>query len=272
MEDLPAITLEMYATLQPGKKYTKPLTYLFKIRQGRRESLWDFTSRFTKESIQVEVVEDQKPPRKEVSPKNNQNKEQIQNIPIGEIVVVHGGLGVGGDSNRARKAHLRKLLSEEPVEVNLVERPSKLEIEMGWLRPVKSTLMGFSRKPILPKGRIALIVTVRPEGNLVTCMVYFLVVDRLAAYNLIVGRSLLNQIGAVVPIYHLKMKFPMGESIAEVRGSQKTTRECYNCTLKNSKDTPIEIYSGESVDVRDEDKLVQGEPVEDFVEAELDLG
>ncbi|KAH7845095.1 hypothetical protein Vadar_016210 [Vaccinium darrowii] len=42
-----------------GKKYSKPLTYLFTIRQGRRESLWDFTSRFTKESMQVEVVEDQ---------------------------------------------------------------------------------------------------------------------------------------------------------------------------------------------------------------------
>ncbi|KAH7844452.1 hypothetical protein Vadar_028123 [Vaccinium darrowii] len=41
------------------QKYSKPSTYLFSIRQGKHESLREYTSRFTKESMQVEAVEDQ---------------------------------------------------------------------------------------------------------------------------------------------------------------------------------------------------------------------
>ncbi|KAH7845091.1 hypothetical protein Vadar_013397 [Vaccinium darrowii] len=73
-------------------------------------------------------VKNQKPPRKQERPKNDQNKEQIQNIPIGEIVVVHGGPGVVGDSNRARKAHLRKLRSEEPAEVRKSRRGESVDV------------------------------------------------------------------------------------------------------------------------------------------------
>ncbi|KAH7862285.1 hypothetical protein Vadar_002496 [Vaccinium darrowii] len=42
-----------------GQKYSKPLTCLFSIRQGRHETLRDYTTRFTKESLQVEAMEDQ---------------------------------------------------------------------------------------------------------------------------------------------------------------------------------------------------------------------
>ncbi|KAH7864176.1 hypothetical protein Vadar_026630 [Vaccinium darrowii] len=221
-----------------------------------------------------QFVKNQKPPRKDERPKNNQNKDQIQNTPIGEIVVIHGEPGVGGDSNRSRKAHLRKLCQMKPDEVNLVERPSKLAklgrppivfsekdeegisyphddpllgIDEQRLRQVKSNLHGFSGKPIPPKGRIALPITIGPEGNSITCMVDFLVVNSLAAYNLIIERPLLNQIGAVVSTYHLKMKFPVGEAIAEVKG-------------------------GKTVDMRDEEKLIHREPAEELVEAEQEPG
>lgn len=276
-------------------------------------------------------VKNQKPPRRDEHPRNNQNKDQIRNTPIGEMAVIHGGPDAGGDSNRPRKAHLRKLGQKKPDEVNLVERPSKLAklgrppiifseedeegisyphddplvismvvanyrikrvlvdtgastdimyyssflqlgIDEKRLRQVKSNLYGFSGKPIPPKGRIALPVTIGPEGNSITCMVDFLVVDSPATYNLIIGRPLLNQIGAVISTYHLKMKFPVGEAIAEVKGGKKTARECYNITSKNSRDNPIEIYLGETVDMRDDEKLIHGEPVEELIEAELEPG
>ncbi|KAH7842900.1 hypothetical protein Vadar_010305 [Vaccinium darrowii] len=41
-----------------GQKYSKPSTYLFTVKQGMNESLRDYTNRFTKESMQVEAVED----------------------------------------------------------------------------------------------------------------------------------------------------------------------------------------------------------------------
>lgn len=34
-----------------GQKYNKPSTYLFSIKQGKNESLQDYTSKFTKESM-----------------------------------------------------------------------------------------------------------------------------------------------------------------------------------------------------------------------------
>lgn len=148
----------------------------------------------------------------------------------------------------------------------------QLNIEMSILRPVKSTLMGFSRQPIQHKGRIALPVTIGAKRNSVTHMVDFMVVDMALAYYLIIGRSILNKIGSVVCTYHLKMKFLIGEGVEKVRGSQQAARECYNRTLKSSKETPIEIYAVDNVDVWDEDKLVQGEPVEDLIKVELELG
>lgn len=42
-----------------GQKYSKPSTCLFSVRQGRRETLRDYTTRFTKESMQVKAMEDQ---------------------------------------------------------------------------------------------------------------------------------------------------------------------------------------------------------------------
>ncbi|KAH7846136.1 hypothetical protein Vadar_010382 [Vaccinium darrowii] len=41
------------------QKYSKPSTCLFSIRQDRHETLRDYTARFTKESMQVEPMEDQ---------------------------------------------------------------------------------------------------------------------------------------------------------------------------------------------------------------------
>lgn len=44
---------------------------------------------------------------------------------MGEIVIIHGCLAGGGESNNAKKAHLRLLQTKDPMEVNTVERPNK---------------------------------------------------------------------------------------------------------------------------------------------------
>ncbi|KAI8559669.1 hypothetical protein RHMOL_Rhmol04G0191500 [Rhododendron molle] len=47
--------------------------------------------------------------------------------PIGEIKVIHGGFVGGGESSNVRKAHLRKLRTEEHLEVNTIGCPSKFQ-------------------------------------------------------------------------------------------------------------------------------------------------
>ncbi|KAH7850885.1 hypothetical protein Vadar_004180 [Vaccinium darrowii] len=53
-------------------------------------------------------------------------KQQIEDlIQRGEIVIIHGGLAGGGESNNAMKAHLRRLRTEDLMEVNTIERSNK---------------------------------------------------------------------------------------------------------------------------------------------------
>jgi hypothetical protein len=64
-------------------------------------------------------------------------------------------------------------------------------------------------------------------------LVKFVVVDRPSAYNAIFGRTAQTKLKAVASIPHLCMKFPTEAGVGVVRGEQRTSRECYNTTLKN---------------------------------------
>ena len=65
-----------------------------------------------------------------------------------------------------------------------------------------------------------------------------LVVDYPSAYNVILGRLMLNKISAVISTACLMMKFfADNEEITVVKSDQVATRRCYNASL--------EIYEGE---------------------------
>jgi hypothetical protein len=65
-----------------------------------------------------------------------------------------------------------------------------------------------------------------------TIMLKFLVVERWSAYNVILGRPALNDLGAITSTPHLCMKFPTNSGVGVVRGDQKSARMCYITTLK----------------------------------------
>ncbi|XP_058185735.1 uncharacterized protein LOC131302961 [Rhododendron vialii] len=69
----------------------------------------------------------QKQPRKEDTSKERRDGAAPRSGPIGEIKVIHGGFVGGGESSHAREAHLRKLRMEEYLEVNTIDRPSKIQ-------------------------------------------------------------------------------------------------------------------------------------------------
>ena len=58
-------------------------------------------------------------------PRRGRDDRPRQDGGLGEIRVVHGGFAGGGESNSSRKAHLRKLKNEDPVEVYAVERSAR---------------------------------------------------------------------------------------------------------------------------------------------------
>ncbi|XP_058202884.1 uncharacterized protein LOC131317343 [Rhododendron vialii] len=69
----------------------------------------------------------QKPFRKKDTNKEGRDSTTPRSGLVGEIKVIHGGFVGGGEFSNARKAHLRKLRTEEQLEVNTVGRPSKFQ-------------------------------------------------------------------------------------------------------------------------------------------------
>ena len=100
-----------------------------------------------------------------------------------------------------------------------------------------------------------------------TKMVEFLIVDCPSAYNAILGRSALNKFKAVTSMYHLVIKFSVGDMVGEVKGSQQAARECYMASLKRP--TEKETLTIDTLEVRDEEELRMGEPVEELLEIRI---
>jgi len=101
------------------------------------------------------------------------------------------------------------------------------------LVPVSCQLQGFAGEKVLPLGSIDLPVTAGAYPRQKVIMVKFLIVDKVSAYNAIIGRTALNDFRAVTSTPHLSMKFPTEEGVGEVKGDQKEARRCYNLSLKD---------------------------------------
>lgn len=89
------------------------------------------------------------------------------------------------------------------------------------MKPIHTPLGGFTGNRLLPLGTVSL-----------TRVVNFLVVDYLSAYNVILGRPMLNRIKVVTLTYHLLMRFLIKGEVGEVKGDQVVARECYMASLK----------------------------------------
>jgi hypothetical protein len=108
--------------------------------------------------------------------------------------------------------------------------------------PVLCHLLGFAGEKVLPLGSIKLPVIVGTYPRQKVIMVRFLIVDRPSAYNVIFGRTALNDLKAVTLTPHLSMKFLIEEGVEVVKGDQKEARRCYNLSLKS---TPEKYDLGE---------------------------
>jgi hypothetical protein len=94
-------------------------------------------------------------------------------------------------------------------------------------------LQGFPGEKVLPLGSIDLPMTAGTYPRQKDIIVKFLIVDKVSAYNAIIGRTALNDLKAVTSTPHLSMKFPTEEGVGVVKGDQKEARRCYNLSLKD---------------------------------------
>ena len=80
-----------------------------------------------------------------------------------------------------------------------------------------SSLMGFTSDSISPLRTVNLHVMFGDEPFFKMMMVRFMVVNILSAYNIIIGRPMLNRLRAMVLTYHIVIKLPMRIGIGESR-------------------------------------------------------
>ncbi|XP_010462614.1 PREDICTED: uncharacterized protein LOC104743203 [Camelina sativa] len=89
-------------------------------------------------------------------------------------------------------------------------------------------LVGFSGEVKQSVGEVTL--PVYAEG--VNKHTKFLVVDCASAYNAIMGRPWIHDMGAVPSTLHQIIKFPTPWGVKEIAGAQESSRSCYQTTLK----------------------------------------
>ncbi|KAL0395198.1 UNVERIFIED_CONTAM: hypothetical protein Slati_4486000 [Sesamum latifolium] len=95
------------------------------------------------------------------------------------------------------------------------------------LEKVNTSLYGFTGEVVHPRGMVSLPLTMGRGTMQKTCLLKFLVVDLPSAYNVILGRPMLNTFQAVISTYHMKIKFPTPGGVGEVQEDPLQSRKCY---------------------------------------------
>ena len=92
-----------------------------------------------------------------------------------------------------------------------------------------SPLIGFDGKVVIPRGQIRLPM----QAGSKVVEVDFIVVDTYSAYTAIVARPWLYALGAVSFTLQLKVKYPFGDQVEELVGSQSMARQYLVTAIKH---------------------------------------
>lgn len=126
-----------------------------------------------------------------------------------------------------RNVHRILINNGSTMNILYVDTYHKIRLTDKDLKLACAALYDFTRDSSMPQGRIQLVVTIGDYPRTSTVMIDFLVLEGLLAYNALFGRPILKDLKAVMPIYHLGVKFPTSEWTWYMRGYQYEARECY---------------------------------------------
>ncbi|KAM1084871.1 hypothetical protein ACFX19_023520 [Malus domestica] len=129
---------------------------------------------------------------------------------------------------------VRRILVDIGASVNIMfaEAFRALNVAEHLLNRSISPLISFSSDIVQPLGSIHLPFTIGTGPYTTTITTNFLVVDCLTAYNVIFGRTCINDLKAMVSPHMLLMKFPTPYGNGYIRGNQLSARSCYNTSVK----------------------------------------
>ncbi|XP_010424166.1 PREDICTED: uncharacterized protein LOC104709214 [Camelina sativa] len=125
---------------------------------------------------------------------------------------------------------MKRILIDNGSSTNILymQAYKELVLDEGGLTRKSIPLVGFSGEVKQSIGEVTL--PVYAEG--VNKHTKFLVVDCASAYNAIMGRPWIHNMGAIPSTLHQTIKFPTPWGVKEIVGEQESSRSCYQTTLK----------------------------------------
>ena len=108
------------------------------------------------------------------------------------------------------------------VEIMYPDLYRGLNLKPEDLTAYDSPLVSFDGKVVIPWGQIRLPVQAGSE----VVKVDFIVVNAYSPYTTIVAKPWLHVLGAVSSTLNLKVKYPSGDRIEELVGSQSMAKQC----------------------------------------------
>ncbi|XP_052209219.1 uncharacterized protein LOC127812736 [Diospyros lotus] len=195
-----------------------------------------------------------------------EDKEPITFTPAdrGDIILPHDDPMV--ISAVIAKHPISRILVDSGSSINLIYWNcfEQMHISQDRLKKVSSPLYNFTGEAVSVAGSVQLPVTLGADPQSLTRQANFMVVKApSAAYNMILGRPLLNDMRAVVSSCYLLMKFPTLSRVGQVRGDQRKARSCYVSSTKGKraeetahKPQPVEELEAVRLSDTDPEKLV----------------
>ncbi|KAM2115785.1 hypothetical protein ACFX1R_009547 [Malus domestica] len=129
---------------------------------------------------------------------------------------------------------VRRILVDTGASVNIMfaEAFRTLNLAEHLVDRLISPLISFSSDIVQPLGSIHLPFTIGTCPYIATITINFLVVDFPMAYNVIFGRTCINDLKTMVSTYMLLMKFLTPYGNGYIREDQLSVRSCYNISVK----------------------------------------
>ncbi|RDX95798.1 hypothetical protein CR513_21618, partial [Mucuna pruriens] len=132
---------------------------------------------------------------------------------------------------------------DESMVISIVAAEYKIK------RECFGNLYGFARECVPIRGMVELETSFGERSGIKTIPVLYTIVDAPASYNIIIGRSALNRLGAVVSIRHLCMKFPVGRRVGSVWADSHVAQRCYEDSLKVGARSPDSVINALELDL-----------------------
>ncbi|XP_077242516.1 uncharacterized protein LOC143883035 [Tasmannia lanceolata] len=154
--------------------------------------------------------------------------------------------------------NISQILMDTGSSINVLHQDAFTEMynNKDRLGPVDWSIFGFSGGEIKVRGKIKLPVAFGTHPAQRTIMQTFVIVRVPLAYNGIIRRPALNELGAMVSTAHLRMKFPIRHDVGEVKGDQeKAAKENFSI---GAPDPWVEVKRGEPVEELEKVPLFPG--------------